>query len=124
VLYVNGEQLKRMIKHILREEAFYGHTEFYQFSRGLRIEYDRKNKDLISLSYNGMEVMDSDEFKIALQDFHYQSMDEFLAVTHEEVQLPRAPKVISTNNTDMLEEFFRNREMIRVSEEKRLIIHE
>lgn len=124
VLYVNGEQLKRMIKHILREEAFFGHTEFYQFSRGLRIEYDRKNKELISLSYNGFEVMDGDSFKIALQDFHFQSMGEFLAVTHEEVQLPRAPKVISTNNTDMLEEFFRNRELIRVSEEKRLIIHE
>ncbi|NLP48658.1 MAG: bifunctional metallophosphatase/5'-nucleotidase [Clostridiales bacterium] len=124
VIYVNGEQLRRMISHILREEAFFGHTEFYQFSRGLRIEYDRKSKELISVSYNGSEIKNNDVFKMAIQDYHFQSMDEFLNVGHEEIQEPKKPKVISTNNTNMLEEFFRHHELIRVSEEKRLIIHE
>jgi hypothetical protein len=61
---------------------------------------------------------------MAIQDYHFQSMDEFLNVGHEEIQEPKKPKVISTNNTNMLEEFFRHHELIRVSEEKRLIIHE
>jgi len=34
---VTGAQLRRMMLYMLRDEAFAGHTEFYQLSRGLRL---------------------------------------------------------------------------------------
>ena len=119
---VNGEQLRRMVKHILRDEAFAGHTEFYQFSRGFRIEYDRAAKELISLSYNGYEIRDFDRFTLALQAFHLRNIKEFMDVTEEEVSATRKPKVLSTSCTDILEEYFSGQERIRVSDEKRLVI--
>jgi len=122
-IYVNGEQLKRMVKHILRDEAFEGeHTEFYQFSRGFRIEYDRKSKELISLSLNGYEIRDFDQFTLGLQAFHLKNIKEFLNVSPEEISSPRRPKVLSTNSTDVLEEYFSNQELIRASGERRLVL--
>lgn len=92
-IFVDGEQLRRMVKHILRDEAFDGeHTEFYQFSRGFRAEYDRESKELISLSLNGYEIRDYDQFALGLQEFHFQNMKEFLAVALEEVQHPADPR--------------------------------
>jgi len=121
-IYVNGNQLRRMVKHILREEAFLGHTEFYQFSRGFRIEYDRNKKELVSLSLNGYEIRDYDRFSLGLQEFHLRNIKEFLDVTEEEVSVPNRPKVLSTNSTDVLEEYFSHQELIRSSDEHRLVL--
>ena len=42
MLKVTGAQLERMLRHILRDEAFQGeHTEFYQFSHGMHIVWSR-----------------------------------------------------------------------------------
>jgi len=122
-IYVNGAQLRRMVKHILRDEALEGeHTEFYQFSRGFRIEYDRESKELISLSLNGYEIQDFNQFSLGLQAFHLQNIKDFLAVDLDEVSTPRRPKVVSTNSTDVLEEYFSNQELIRASGERRLVL--
>ena len=122
-IHVSGEQLRRMVKHILREEAFAGTTEFYQFSRGFRIEYDRRTRDLVSLSLNGYEIRNHDQFTLALQSFHLQNIEQFLNVTIEEVSGRQRPRVLSTNCTDVLEEYFSHQELVRVSEERRLILH-
>lgn len=122
-IFVNGAQLRRMIKHILRDEAFgETHTSFYQFSRGFRVEYNRTSKELISLSLNGYEIRDLDQFSLGLQEFHLQNIKENLAVDLEEVSSPRRPKVISTNSADVLEEYFSNQELIRASGERRLVL--
>jgi len=121
-LYVTGEQLRRMVRHILREESLHGHTEFYQFSRGFRIEYDRENKELISLSLNGLELRDDDQYKLALQKFHLNSIKDFLNVSLDEVSSFKRPKLLTTNETDLIEEYLGHHEMIRASEERRLII--
>ncbi|MBQ5754339.1 MAG: 5'-nucleotidase C-terminal domain-containing protein [Oscillospiraceae bacterium] len=123
-VFVSGEQLRRMMLHILRDEAFEegDHTEFYQFSRGFRAEYDRAKKELVSLSLNGYEIRDFDQFKLGLQSFHLKNIGDFLNVPLEEVSFPRRPKVISTNSTDILEEYFSHQELIRVSEEHRLVL--
>lgn len=119
---VTGEQLRRMVRHILREEAFCGHTEFYQFSCGLYIEYDRSAKELLSLTYNGHTVRDTDHFTLALQAFHLRNCKEFLDVTEAELSARRKPKVLSTSCTDILEEYFSGQERVRVSEEPRLVL--
>ena len=46
----------------------------------------------------------------------------FLDVDLEEVSTPRRPKVVSTNSTDVLEEYFSNQELIRASGERRLVL--
>ena len=119
---VNGEQLRRMISHVLRDGAFRGETEFYQYSRGLRIEYDVANSKLLSLSFEGKEVCDEDTFTLGLQSFHLRNIEKFFNVTEAEVSARREPKVLTTSCTDVLEEYFSGRELVRVSEEKRLVL--
>ena len=121
-VYVDGSQLRKMIKHILRTGCFDGLTEFYQFSRGLRIEMDYDKQELISLSLNGYEVKDDDRYSVGLQSFHLRNIKEFLNVTEEEISKIRRPKVIATKSTDVLEEYFSSHELIRVSGEQRMVI--
>ncbi len=121
-LYVTGEQLRRMVRYILRDESFLDKTEFYQFSVGFRIVYDRASRVLEGLSLNGAEIKDDDLFKLALPEFHFASIEAFLNVTSEEVSSYRKPKVLTTNATDLLEEYLDSHDMLRVSQERRLFI--
>ncbi len=121
-VYVTGKQVKHMVKHILRDESFDDTTEFYQFSRGFRIEYDKKNKEVISVSLNGIELRDDNQYSLVLQDFHFQNIEAFLNLTQEDVSIIKKPKVLSTSGTDLLEEYLSNHEKIRVAEETRLLL--
>ena len=48
-----------MILYMLRDEAFEGeHTEFYQFSEGLYVEYSRKTKTIDKFTLDGRAIKD------------------------------------------------------------------
>lgn len=57
-----------------------------------------------------------------LQSFHLKNIKKFLDVAAEDGSSPRRPKVLSTNSTDVLEEYFSHQELIRGSEERRLVL--
>lgn len=120
---VDGEQLRRMFTHIFRKGAFEGLTEFYQISRGVRVEFDYKNQKLISLSLNGYEVQEDETYTVGITSFHFKNLKAFLNVSEAEVSKKRRPKVIATASTDVLEEYFSRQELVRCSEEKRMIIN-
>lgn len=122
-IYVTGEQLRRMAAHIFRKGALEGLTEYYQLSRGVRLEFDYTKQELISLSVNGYEVQDNDRYSVGIPSFHMSNLEEFMGVTPEEVSAYRRPKVVATKSTDVLEEYFSTRELIRVSGEQRQVIH-
>ena len=50
---VTGAQFRRIVKYLMRDEAWKGDTEFYQFSKGVRIVYDRAARELLELSFKG-----------------------------------------------------------------------
>ena len=45
-----------MLHYMLREEAYTGHTEFYQLPSTLRLRYDRRKGDFDYFTYCGKEV--------------------------------------------------------------------
>ena len=60
MLAVTGAQLRRMLKHMLRDEVWQGaHTEFYQLSKGMRAVYDRQKHEFLELSYESEPVVAS-----------------------------------------------------------------
>ncbi len=101
---VTGKQLKIIFKHILREEAFFGHTEFYQFSYGLKIVYDRKNKKMETFTLDGETIEDTNVYTLALQNFHYSNMSEFLGISKVEVEKEGKPRVLAVSCLNVLEE--------------------
>ncbi len=122
-IYIKGEQLRHMIKYMLRDEAFTDHTEFYQFSRGFRAEYDKSAHKMLSLTLNGREVDGDDIYKVGMHGYHFQNIKEFLDVSVEDLSAYRKPRVISTNDTDILEEYFSHHDMINIPEDQRIVIH-
>ena len=54
-----AEQLKHAILRMLRDEALTGaHTEFYQLSAGLEVEYDQKPHSFLKFNFEGEPVAD------------------------------------------------------------------
>ncbi len=122
---INGEQLRRMITYMLRPEAFSdGHTEFYQISAGIRIEYDKDACKLLNLSFEGREIEDTDIFSVGMQGYHLNNISDFLGVSYDEIANTKKPIVVATNDLHILDEYFSHREMIKVSSEKRIVLHE
>ena len=106
MLKVKGSQLKRMLLHIFRDEAWESHTEFYNFSKGFKVVYSKKEKAIKELSLNGDPIRDNDELLIAMQAYHYNNFDEFMGIPLEEVAANMRPRVISSSVNSIVEEYF------------------
>lgn len=104
MLTVSGAQLRRMVAHILREEAFSGHTEFYQFSHQLKVTWSRSRQCFDSFTFEGREMPDDKMIRIAVQDYHFQNFEEFFGIPLAEVTANRRPRVICTGCAGVYEE--------------------
>ena len=122
---ITGAQLRRAAAFLMRDEAFNpdAHIEWYQFSRGFFLEYDRASHTVISLRMNGKEAADGDLFTVAMQEFHFLGMKEFLGLPLEEVKANGAPRQIASLAKNVLEEYFASHDLIRFDGERRLLIH-
>ena len=121
---MTGAQLRHAVTFLLRDESFdpHAHTEWYQFSRGFYCEYDRASRTVLSLKMNGEEVADGDLFSVAMQEYHFLSMDSFLDVPHEEVQKNGPARKAATLAKNVLEEYFVAHELITFDSERRLLV--
>ena len=123
MITVTGKQLKSMILYMLREEAFEGdHTEFYQFSEGMEVEYSRKSKKFVKFNFENKEVKDTDIFKVGLQKYHFVNIKDGFNIDLEEVEKNAKSRVIATSCRDVLEEYMSNNQHLDVNELNRLII--
>ncbi len=105
MMKIQGYKFRKMMKFMLREEAFSGGTEFYQVSKGVKMVYSRSKQDFESFTYNGQEIKDNDVFTVGMQDFHFKNVESFLNLTPEEVGELQKPRVVSTSCQDVIEEY-------------------
>ena len=124
MLKVTGAQWRRIVKHILRDDAWKGETEFYQFSTGVRIKYNKTTRVIEELKFNGEDVTDDMELKIAVQNYHYKNFDEFLGVPLEEIKKNMRPRVVATSLNNIVEEFFMTHDGLDAHVEGRLEVVE
>ena len=95
-----------MIQFMLRDEAWEGHTEFYQFSKGVRIKYRKSTHTIEEFIFNGEDITDDQELLIALQTYHYDNFTDFFSVPIEEVKANMEPRVVATSVNNIIEEYF------------------
>ncbi len=117
---VTGDQFRRIVKHLMRDDAWKGETEFYQFSKGVHIRYNRTTKVLEELTFNDAPVTPDMKLKIALQNYHYKNFDEFLGVPLEEVKANMRPRVVATSVNNIIEEYFATNEGLDAHVEGRI----
>ena len=105
-LWVTGAQLKKMILYMLRDEVWEGeHCEFFQFSRGVRVVYDKADHRLKEFSLHAEPVKDEKIYKIGLQYYFYLNMKDFFSVCQEEVASNGKPRRVATSCREVLEEY-------------------
>ena len=122
---VTWNQLKRMLLYMLRDESFEGeHTEFYQFSEGLHVTYNRTNHEIEKFTFEDQPIKDDQIFKLWLQKFHFINLKEAFNITLEEIEQNGTHRIVSTSCRDVIEEYLSNNQHINVSveENQRLIV--
>ena len=124
MLEVTGDQLKRMVQYVLRDEAWEGHTEFYQFSKGFHVKYRKSTRTIEEFTWQGREIAPDDRLKIALQNYHYKNFDEFFHVPLEEVKQNMRPRVVATSVNNIYEEYFSTNDRLDAHVEGRIEIVE
>ena len=124
MLKVTGKQFRQMIQFMLRDEAWEGHTEFYQFSKGVRIKYRKSTHTIEEFKFNGEDITDDQELLIALQTYHYDNFTEFFSVPIEEVKANMEPRVVATSVNNIIEEYFMMHQGLDAHVEGRLEILE
>ncbi len=124
LLKVTGAQLRRMVLYILRDEAFAGHTEFYQFSHGVSIDYARSEKILREFTFEGEPVADDRLYSVGLQEFHIVNLQDFLAVTPQEVEQNAKPRVVATSCREIFDEYLTANSLLERTAGDRLKVSE
>lgn len=105
-LWVTGTQLKKMILFMLRDEVWNGnHCEFFQFSEGVRVVYDKANHTFKEFSLHGKSIEDEKIYKLGLQYYFYLNMADFFSVSHEEVAQNGKPRRVATSCREVLDEY-------------------
>lgn len=125
MLKVTGAQLERMLRHVLRDEAFQGeHTEFYQFSHGMHIVWSRSTQTFRTLTLDG-EVLYADRlYTVAMQKYHYNNLKAFLNITLEEAEENGKTRVLSTSARDVVEEYLMVNQHLNRRVEGRLVVED
>ena len=123
MLTVTGKQLKEMLLYMLREEAFEGeHTEFYQLSKDLYVEYSRKTKKMDKFTYRGKEIKEDDSFTIGLQNYHFMNIEGGFNITLKELEKNGKSRIIATSCRDVIEEYLSTHQHLDAQDNTRLIV--
>ncbi len=123
LLNVKGKELKQMIKYMLRDEAFEGdHTEFYQLSEGLYVEYSKKKHEFIKFLYNNDPIEEEKIYTLGLQQYHYKNIEDCFNIKLETIEKNGKPRVIATSCRDIMEEYLGENQHIDSKDKTRLII--
>ena len=124
-LTVSGSQFKQMYAYMLRDEALQGgKTEFYQFSKGLSVVYDRRTKTFERFDYNGAPLDEAAFYTLGLQSFHQANFDEFFGFPYAEVAANSKPVITATSIRDVIEEFLGTSLSLDAAVEGRLTVLE
>jgi len=122
-LEATGAQLKQILRHILREEAFAGdHTEFFQYSDDIRCVWNREKQDFEKLELGRLTVQDDKRYTFTIQEYHYNNIEASLGITLEELQANAKPFVLATSEFDILTEYLPCYEMSNCGLGDRLIV--
>ena len=117
---MKGEQLRRAFEKVLLPENLTNSSEHYQVSRGVEIVYDNTARQISSFKFNGADLKDDETYKVGLAAYHYNNMDKFLGITHEEILPNGRAIVVSTSQTDVIEEYFMSHNNLKAKIEGRI----
>lgn len=123
MIKVTGEQFKRMIKFMVRDEVWDGaHCEFYQLSSGMRVVYDRASHEFQKFDYKGKPIEDDKIYRVGLQQFHFNNLEDFFNISLEEIFENGKPVVVATSCLGIFDEYLSNHQNLDRDITGRLVV--
>ncbi len=122
MMKLTGAQFKHMLKHVFRDEAWEGHTEFYNYSRGVRIVNDKASRTFEDISFRGKPVEDDDMLLVAIQSYHFKNLKEFLDLDPDEIAKNMKPRVVATSVNNIVEEYLSTNKGLDSHVEGRIVV--
>ena len=123
MLEVTGDEFMRMVKYMVRDEVWQGeHCEFYQFSKGVEIVYNRTTKEFEKFEYQKEPIDKEKLYSISLAKFHYTNFDEFFHVSLDTIEARKKARIVSTSTNDIIEEYLSENQHLNAHIEGRLIV--
>ena len=105
MLTVTGEQLLRMVRHIVRKEVWQGgRTSFFQISGALRIRRDFVN-DKLEITLHGKPIEQDRLYRVGIQKYHRGNFDRYFGFPLSEIEDTRPSKVLATSIRGVIEEY-------------------
>jgi len=122
--YITGAQFRRMLLYMLRDEALEGrHTEFYQVSDGIQVEYDRNTHSFPKFEFCRMPIEEEHIYKVGIQSYHFKNFEKSFSVPMDEILKNGKPRIVATAGLEILEEFLSVHQNLERSVSGRLVIH-
>lgn len=120
---ISGKQFKMMMEYLFRPQALeHDHSEFYQFSKGIKVIVDKTEGKIKELSLDGEEIDDNRILRVGLQGYHFRNMDTIFNITEKEAAKIFPIKVLATNAMDVLVEALTQTELVTCPKEARWIM--
>lgn len=121
-LALSGSQLRRMMKHCLRDEVIVNWKEtFYHTSKSMQVIYNYDTGD-ISITINGKEIQDDELYQIGLQEFYFANSEIGFGMTTEELQEHGELRVASSDAFGTLKDYLSSNKNLGGPVDNRLII--
>lgn len=118
---INGENLKRVFSHIMRLENRNGEGECFQVNSRVKAVYSDVESRLLSLTVDGIPVVDDQRYTITLQGYHFNNAKANLNISSDELLAMGNPKVVATSEYGVLEEWLRHHSNVTSKIEGRLV---
>ena len=109
---------------MLRDEALAGaHTEFYQLSDGLEVEYDQKTHSFMEFNFEGEPVADDRIFTVGLQDYHFKNIEDSFDLKLEDVEKNHKTRIAASSCVQVIDEMLINGSHQNARGTGRLVVH-
>lgn len=97
--------------------------EFYQYSRGMQIRFDRDSRKLIDIHFKGRPLDPEKVYTIGLQDYHLKNFAKNFQVDPAKLSEIRPLRMMATSQLDIIEDYFANHHDLDAKVEGRILMY-
>lgn len=105
-LKMTWEEINKMIQNIYKSRFVESWEEFYAWSEWISITYDSKKNEIKKILFNWKPLKKEKVYNVWLQKFHFDNVEKNMKFDPYKLESWKNPKIVCTNDFDILEEYF------------------
>lgn len=115
---MDGKTLKNIISRVFHQ-VFQKHSkEFYQWSKGIQITYDKTGDQILSILYDNRPLAEDEIYEIGLQGYHFHNAQSFWGIDMD--QFPH--RQIASSDQELMEAYLSGKHQLNAEVEGRVTL--